>query len=116
MHIGRIANDAALAAWIHAGSTGRYVEFIPWNRRPFWAWAPGARANFGAAIAPPPPISTRPVQAPALIEISLDLQDDPLRPWPFRIERSRPALPPIVAPLPAAPPAVSLGQWLDLLV
>jgi len=116
VQIGRVANDAALAAWINTTGRDRYVEFIPWNRRPFWAWAPGARANFGAAIAPLPTLPVREVQSPALIEIALDLPDDPPRPWPFRIERTRPALAPIVAPLFTAPPAISLGTWLDLLV
>lgn len=81
----------------------RYYDFVPWIRRPCWAWAPG---ECGA----------QPSRATGSSNVGADRSDSSppggLRPWPFRVHRvvlpGEAGVPPeAVAPQPP-------GKWLDV--
>lgn len=88
-----------------------YWEWIPWIRRPVWAWAPGERT--GIVEANPPTVAERAID---VIDLAIRVGEErdrrePLRPWPYRIQRvTLPGQPARIIES-AAPVA---GQVLDL--
>ncbi len=107
------ASWAAVCCRPWSGGLARrcYWEWIPWIRRPVWAWAPGERS--GVVRTDPSAKSDRAVD---VIDLAIRVGEErhrrePLREWPFRIQRvTLPGQPVMIAesPMPVA------GLVLDL--
>ena len=90
-----------------------YWEWIPWIRRPVWAWAPGEARGVIRLAGP-----TATERAVDVIDLAIRVDEErhrrePLRPWPYRIQRvTLPGQPALIMDSPA-PVA---GRVLDLTV
>lgn len=112
--IARAGWTAACCLPWRAGLARRcYWEWIPWIRRPVWAWAPGETRG---VVRPAAPTETE--RAVDVIDLAIRVEEErqrrePLRPWPYRIQRvTLPGEPARITetPLPVA------GRVLDLTV
>jgi hypothetical protein len=81
----------------------RYYEFVPWIRRPTWAWAPGEGGRSAEATV------ARAVSSADRTDAS---RPGGLRPWPFRVHRV--VLPGEVGVGPESASPQPPGRWLDV--
>lgn len=85
-----------------------YIEFIPWLRRPVWAWSPAVSAAAKTLVQRPVPATNGTERSDAEVE---PVPPAP-RPWPYRAQKTQVECVELIEV--ATPIDMRVGQWLDV--